>query len=71
MPEINKAIKVTDVSIRRQDTNEEILHFDGADLSFTPPTDLGLGRPDTTKIENPKNYIFTAEVSADSIHCNF
>lgn len=70
MPELNKTIKVTDVSIRRQDTGEEILHFDEANL-FTPPMDLGLGRPDTTEIENPKNYIFTAEVSADSIHCNF
>ena len=53
MPELNKTRKIIDVSIRRQDTGEEILHFEEADL-FTPPTDLGLGRPDTSSIEKPK-----------------
>lgn len=53
MPELNKTRKIIDVSIRRQDTGEEILHFEEADL-FTPPTDLGLGRPDTPSIEKPK-----------------
>jgi hypothetical protein len=53
MPELNRTRKIIDVSIRRQDTGEEILHFEEADL-FTPPTDLGLGRPDTHSIEKPK-----------------